>query len=62
MSAQLDLLEARRDVVNTSYRLKAATGQLYVENLGLIGQRALADEPEIETPLVGPYPRLNYPE
>ena len=62
VTAQLNLLVARRDVVNASYRLKAATGQLYADNLGLLGQGGLADEPAIESPLVGPYPRLNYPE
>ena len=62
VSAQLNLLVARRDLVNVSYQLKAAIGALYVDNLGLMGAGALVDEPQIESPLVGPYPRLIYPE
>lgn len=62
VTAQLNLLVARRDVVDASYSLKAAIGQLYADDLGLIGAGSLADEPALQSPLVGPYPRLDYPE
>ena len=62
VSAQLNLLVARRDVINASYALKSAIGQLYADDLGLNGAASLADAPEITSPLVGPYPRLIYPD
>ena len=62
VSAQLGLTEAKRDQINASYALKSAIGKLYADDLGLNGTGTLIDEPAIESPLVGPYPRLIYPE
>ena len=62
VSAQLNLLVARRNLINSSYGLKAATGTLTTVELNLAGLGDVADEAEIVSPLKGPYPRIEYPE
>jgi len=61
VAAQLNLLVARRDLVNASYRLKSAIGHLTVEGMSLDGLGDVKDE-EIETPLQGIIPMIVYPE
>jgi len=61
VAAQLNLLVARRDLVNASYRLKSAIGQLTAEGMNLEGLGKVENE-VIETPLKGIIPKLDYPE
>ena len=60
--AELNLLIAKRDLINASYQLKSAIGLLTTSHLGLEGFGAIADEPAIVSPLKGPYPVLDYDE
>lgn len=62
VTAQLNLLVARQDRVNSAYQLLAAAGQLTPSNLGLDGIPSPSTLPQLENPIVGPFPLLRYPE
>lgn len=62
VTAQLNLLISRHDRIINAYDLLASAGVLTPERLGLAGVSSPVHAPEIENPIVGPFPLLRYTE
>ena len=62
VTAELSLLISKHDRIDAIFSLLSAMGELTAENLGLVGMTSPQDAAPIESPIVAPFPIINYPE
>ena len=62
VNAELNLLIAKHDHIDAVFSLLASIGALTSENLGLVGMTSPEDAEPIKSPIMAPFPIIDYPE